>query len=122
MKMNIGTDLPEGYTVSHEDLAESAGTLIAHALLPLFAENMTEEAAKAIDDAMAEIAARREAAAPMVGDAAVVAADPVAAMEAVDDRMTGPVDGLGAALDAAAAAVSIRTRGRCSSCRHRAQR
>lgn len=47
MKMNIGTALPEGYTVSHEDLAESAGTLIAHALLPLFAENMTEEAAKA---------------------------------------------------------------------------
>lgn len=47
MKMTIGTELPEGYDVSHEDLAESAGTLIAHALLPLFAENMSDEAAKA---------------------------------------------------------------------------
>lgn len=47
MKMIIGTDLPAGYTVSHEDLAQSAGTLIAHALLPLFAENMSDEAAKA---------------------------------------------------------------------------
>ncbi len=69
-------------------------------------ESTLSQLGDAASDAMAEIAARREAAAPMVGDAAVVAADPVAAMEAVDDRMTGPVDGLGAALDAAAAAVS----------------
>ena len=47
MKMKIGTELPEGYQVSHEDLSESAATLIAHALLPLFAENMPEELAKA---------------------------------------------------------------------------
>lgn len=47
MKMKIGTPLPADYVVSHEDLAESTGTLIAHALLPLFAESMTEEVAKA---------------------------------------------------------------------------
>ena len=47
MKMKIGAELPPEYQVSHEDLAESATTLIAHALLPLFAENMTEEMAKA---------------------------------------------------------------------------
>ncbi len=47
MKMKIGTELPADYQVSHEDLAESTATLIAHALLPLFAENMTEELAKA---------------------------------------------------------------------------
>jgi hypothetical protein len=47
MKMKIGTALPADYTVSHEDLAESAVTLIAHALLPVFAEGMTEAVAKA---------------------------------------------------------------------------
>lgn len=47
MKMKIGTALPADYVVSHEDLAETASTLIAHALLPLFAENMSEELAKA---------------------------------------------------------------------------
>lgn len=47
MKMKIGTELPAGYQISHEDLAESAAALIAHALLPLFAENMTEELARA---------------------------------------------------------------------------
>ena len=47
MKMKIATELPADYTVSHEDLAETASTLIAHALLPLFAENMGEEMAKA---------------------------------------------------------------------------
>jgi hypothetical protein len=47
MKMKIGTELPDGYVVSHEDLAETAATLIAHTLLPLFAENMPEDAAKA---------------------------------------------------------------------------
>ena len=47
MKMKIGTELPADYLVSHEDLAESTASLMAHALLPLFAENMTEELAKA---------------------------------------------------------------------------
>lgn len=47
MKMKIGTALPADYQVSHEDLAESTASLMAHALLPLFAENMTEELAKA---------------------------------------------------------------------------
>ncbi len=47
MKMKIATELPADYVVSHEDLAETASTLIAHALLPLFAENMSEEMAKA---------------------------------------------------------------------------
>jgi len=47
MKMKIGTELPADYQVSHEDLAETAATLIAHALFPLFAENMSEELARA---------------------------------------------------------------------------
>jgi hypothetical protein len=47
MKMHIGTDIPADYTVGHEDLSESAGALIAHTLLPLFAENMSEAMAKA---------------------------------------------------------------------------
>lgn len=47
MKMKIATPLPADYTVQHEDLAESALVLMAHALLPLFAENMPEAAAKA---------------------------------------------------------------------------
>lgn len=47
MKMKIGTELPEGYVVGHEDLAEATTTLMAHVLLPLFAENMSEEIAKA---------------------------------------------------------------------------
>ncbi len=47
MKMKIGAPLPADYQVSHEDLAESAATLMAHALLPLFAENMSEDLAKA---------------------------------------------------------------------------
>lgn len=47
MKMKIGAPLPDDYQVSHEDLAESVATLIAHTLLPLFAENMSEELAKA---------------------------------------------------------------------------
>jgi hypothetical protein len=47
MKMTIGAPLPPDYQVSHEDLAESAATLIAHALLPVFSENMSEDLAKA---------------------------------------------------------------------------
>ncbi|MEJ6402608.1 hypothetical protein [Yoonia sp. 2307UL14-13] len=47
MKMTIGTPLPPEYEVGHNDLAESVAALIAHALLPLFAENMSEDAAKA---------------------------------------------------------------------------
>lgn len=47
MKMKIGTELPADYVLAHEDLAESAATLIAQTLLPLFAENMSAEVAKA---------------------------------------------------------------------------
>lgn len=47
MKMNVATELPADYVVSHQDLAETAASLIAHALLPLFAENMSEDIAKA---------------------------------------------------------------------------
>lgn len=47
MKMTIGAPLPADYQVSHEDLAEATATLIARALLPLFAENMPEPLAKA---------------------------------------------------------------------------
>ncbi len=47
MKMKIGAELPADYVTSHEDLAESVATLMAQALLPLFAENMSEEIAKA---------------------------------------------------------------------------
>lgn len=52
MRMTIGTELPAGYAVSHEDLAQTAGALIAHTLLPLFAENMPETAAKANVEAL----------------------------------------------------------------------
>jgi len=47
MKMTIGAPLPADYQVNHEDLAESTAALIAHALLPLFSENMSEDLAKA---------------------------------------------------------------------------
>lgn len=47
MKMIIGAELPEGYAPSHNDLAAASATLMAHALLPLFIENMPEEQAKA---------------------------------------------------------------------------
>lgn len=47
MKMTIATPLPDDYVVSHEDLAETASALIAHALLPIFAENLPENMAKA---------------------------------------------------------------------------
>lgn len=57
MRMTIGTELPAGYAVSHEDLAQTAGALIAHALLPLFAENMPEAAAKAnVEGILTELA------------------------------------------------------------------
>jgi hypothetical protein len=46
MKMTIGAPLPPDYQVSHEDLAESVATLIAHTLLPVFSENMSEDLAK----------------------------------------------------------------------------
>ena len=48
MKMIIGAELPEGYAPSHNDLAAASATLMAHALLPLFIENMPEELAKAL--------------------------------------------------------------------------
>lgn len=57
MKMKIGAELPADYLTSHEDLAESWATLISQALLPLFAENMSEEIAKAnVEGIMTELA------------------------------------------------------------------
>ncbi|MDX8351326.1 hypothetical protein [Cognatiyoonia sp. IB215182] len=57
MKMTIGTELPADYEVTHEDLAESVAALIGQALLPLFAENMPEEAAKAnVEGILTELA------------------------------------------------------------------
>lgn len=47
MRMKIGTELPTDYEVTHEDLAQSAGALIAHALLPIFGDKIPEEMAKA---------------------------------------------------------------------------
>ena len=47
MRMKVGTELPTGYEVTHEDLAQSAGALIAHALLPIFGENAPKDVAKA---------------------------------------------------------------------------
>lgn len=47
MKMIIGAELPDGYEANHTDLAESTITLIGQSLLPLFAENMSEDMAKA---------------------------------------------------------------------------
>jgi hypothetical protein len=47
MKMIIGAELPDGYAPTHDDLAAASATLIAHALLPLFIDNMPEEQAKA---------------------------------------------------------------------------
>ena len=57
MRMKIGAELPAGYEVTHEDLAQSAGALIAHALLPIFQENLREEIAKAnVEGILTEIA------------------------------------------------------------------
>ncbi|WP_394177465.1 hypothetical protein [Yoonia maritima] len=57
MKMKIGTELPEGYVIGHEDLVEAATALVAHTLLPLFADNMSEEMAKAnVEGIVTEIA------------------------------------------------------------------
>lgn len=47
MKMTVGAPLPEGYEPGHDDLASAVVNLIGQALLPLFAENMGEEAAQA---------------------------------------------------------------------------
>ena len=47
MKLKIQTELPDGYTPSHGDLAEAAATMMAKALLPLFTENLPEDAARA---------------------------------------------------------------------------
>ena len=55
--MKIGTELPADYVVTHEDLAESVAALIGQALLPLFAENMPEQAAKAnVEGILTELA------------------------------------------------------------------
>ena len=57
MRMKIGAELPASYEVTHEDLAQSAGALIAHALLPIFQENLPEEIAKAnVEGILTEIA------------------------------------------------------------------
>ena len=57
MKMIIGAELPDGYQPSHDDLAAASATLMAHALLPLFIENMPEELAKAnVDGIVTELA------------------------------------------------------------------
>ena len=45
--MRIGADLPPDYELTHDDLASAFGTLVAHTLLPIFAEGMSEEPAKA---------------------------------------------------------------------------
>lgn len=57
MKMKIGAELPADYVPSHEDLAESATALMAQVLLPLFAENMPEDVAKAnVEGILTELA------------------------------------------------------------------
>lgn len=47
MKMKIAAPLPADYQVNHADLSEAAVTLIGQALLPVFAESMTEDVARA---------------------------------------------------------------------------
>lgn len=47
MKMHIGAELPEGFEVGHTELAAASASLMAQALLPLFAERMTDEIARA---------------------------------------------------------------------------
>ena len=57
MKMNIGAELPDGYAPSHDDLAAASATLMAHALLPLFIDNMPEDQAKAnVEGILTELA------------------------------------------------------------------
>lgn len=57
MRMKIGTELPAGYDVTHVDLAQSASVLIAHALLPIFGDNIPEKAAKAnVEGILTELA------------------------------------------------------------------
>jgi len=57
MKMKFGTPLPEGYEINHDDLAASVGALMAQTLLPLFAENMPEQVAKAnVEGILTELA------------------------------------------------------------------
>lgn len=47
MKMNIGAELPEGVELGHNELAAATATLMAQALLPLFAERMKDDIARA---------------------------------------------------------------------------
>jgi len=47
VKMNIGADLPEGIELGHNELAAASASLMAHVLLPLFAERMSEDIARA---------------------------------------------------------------------------
>lgn len=57
MRMKIGTELPAGYEVSHEDLAQSVGALIAQALLPIFGEKIPSDMAKTnVEGILTEVA------------------------------------------------------------------
>jgi hypothetical protein len=47
MKMIVGAELPDDYEPVHTDLASAAQILIAHSLLPMFADAMTDSLAKA---------------------------------------------------------------------------
>ncbi len=47
MKMIVGAELPEGYEAEHMDLASAAPYLIAQSLLPMFADAMGDDLAKA---------------------------------------------------------------------------
>ena len=68
MKLKIETPLPEGYTPAHDDLAEAAATLMAKALLPLFIEDLPEEAARAnVQGIVSELAYMFDAGAIEIG-------------------------------------------------------
>lgn len=47
MKMIVGAELPADYEPEHNDLASAAHILIAHSLLPMFADAMGDSLAKA---------------------------------------------------------------------------
>lgn len=47
MKMIVGAELPEDYEPVHADLASAAQILLAHSLLPMFADAMGDNLAKA---------------------------------------------------------------------------
>lgn len=47
MKMTIGAELPEDFEVGHRELAAASASLMAQVLLPLFAERMPADIARA---------------------------------------------------------------------------